>query len=74
MVIDLSAPAVSDPVIVSKLKDQSPDVRVLVLTFLKEERLIGHALRAGADGYVMNRWYGTFAGDGGAVAAPAAGG
>lgn len=53
VVIDLSAPAASDPGIIAKLKEQSPNLRVLVLTFLKEGRLIQHALRAGADGYVL---------------------
>jgi two-component system, NarL family, response regulator NreC len=53
VIIDLSIPTASDPNTIVQLKKQRPGVRVLVLTFLREERLIDAALRAGADGYVL---------------------
>ena len=53
VIIDLSMPTSSDPDTIAQLKKQRPGVRVLVLTFLREERLIDAALRAGADGYVL---------------------
>ncbi len=53
VIIDLSMATASDPDTIVKLKEQRPGVRVLVLTFLREERLIDAALRAGADGYLL---------------------
>jgi two-component system, NarL family, response regulator NreC len=53
VIIDLSLPTASDPNTIAELKKQHPGVRVLVLTFLREERLIDLALRAGADGYML---------------------
>jgi two-component system, NarL family, response regulator NreC len=38
---------------IKALKDRWPDVRVLVLTFQKDERTIDSVLGAGADGYVL---------------------
>jgi DNA-binding NarL/FixJ family response regulator len=53
VIIDLSLATPGDPDTIARLKQQRPGVRVLVLTFLREERLIDAALRAGADGYVL---------------------
>lgn len=53
VIIDLSTPTGSAPDTIAELKKQVPELRVLVLTFLKDERLIDAALRAGADGYVL---------------------
>ncbi len=39
--------------VINALKDRWPEVRVLVLTFQKDERTIDNALGAGADGYVL---------------------
>ena len=53
VIIDLFTPTASDPGTITQLKKQHPDLRVLVFTFLREERFIATALRAGADGYVL---------------------
>jgi DNA-binding NarL/FixJ family response regulator len=53
VIIDLSTPTASDADTIAQLKKLLPNLRVLVLTFLKEEHLIDAALRAGADGYVL---------------------
>jgi two-component system response regulator NreC len=53
VIIDLSAPTAKGADTIAQLKKQVPDARILVLTFLKEERFIDEALRAGADAYVL---------------------
>jgi DNA-binding NarL/FixJ family response regulator len=53
MVVDLSHPRDVGHQIIAETKSRHPGVRVLVLTFRKDDNVIDAALRAGADGYVL---------------------
>lgn len=53
VVIDLSMPRTDGPQAIKKIKKRYPDVRVVVLTYHKEDAHIHAALKAGADGYVL---------------------
>ena len=53
VVIDLSMPRTDGPQAIRKIKNRYPDVRVVVLTYHKEDAHIHAALKAGADGYVL---------------------
>jgi two-component system, NarL family, response regulator NreC len=53
MIIDLSGLQAIGHEAIAEAKTRQPAVRVLVLTFRKDDTLIETALRAGADGYVL---------------------
>lgn len=53
MVIDLRHAKSLGREVIAQAKTRQPAVRVLVLTFHKEDNAIDSALRAGADGYVL---------------------
>ena len=53
VIIDFPQTALNGPQLITSLKTELPLVRVVVLTFHREDHLIEGALRAGADGYVL---------------------
>ena len=53
MVIDLSMPRTSGIDAIVQVKRQRPEVRIIALTFHKEDKYIHATLAAGADGYVL---------------------
>ena len=53
LVVDLSCLATRGAEFIAELKKRRPELRILVLTFHKEDYLIEAALRAGADGYLL---------------------
>lgn len=53
VVMDLNMPKSSGMEIIAQLKRAHPSVRVVALTFHKEDRYIHATLEAGADGYVL---------------------
>jgi DNA-binding NarL/FixJ family response regulator len=53
IVVDLPRLGSSGAQAIKAFKERWPDVRVLVLTFQKDERTIDTVLGAGADGYVL---------------------
>jgi DNA-binding NarL/FixJ family response regulator len=53
MVIDLSMPRTSGIDAIVQVKRQRPEVRIIALTFHKEDKYIHATLEAGADGYVL---------------------
>jgi DNA-binding NarL/FixJ family response regulator len=52
-IIDLSPGSGLGHTLIAEAKSRDSDLRVLVLTFRKDDNLIDAALRAGADGYVL---------------------
>lgn len=53
LIVDLSHSRDAGHQIITETKTSHPSVRVLVLTFRKDDNVIDTALRAGADGYVL---------------------
>ena len=53
VVMDLSMPRTGGAEAIHKIKARYPDIRVVVLTFHKEDAHIHSALEAGADAYVL---------------------
>jgi two-component system response regulator NreC len=53
VVMDFPQTPLSGPKLITTLKTELPDVRIVVLTFHREDPLIEAAFRAGADGYVL---------------------
>lgn len=53
LVLDLSLPDMDGIQITRKLKQDQPDVRVLILTVHEDEALLRESMRAGASGYVI---------------------
>jgi DNA-binding NarL/FixJ family response regulator len=53
MLIDLSMPRTSGIDAIVQVKRQRPEVRIIALTFHKEDKYIHATLEAGADGYVL---------------------
>jgi len=53
IVIDPSSSTISGTEAIAAIKQRSTTVKVLVLTFRKDDRCLDNALRAGADGYVL---------------------
>ena len=53
VLMDINLPGMSGIECVARLKDQAPDVRVLMLTTYEDSHLIFNSLRAGASGYVL---------------------
>jgi DNA-binding NarL/FixJ family response regulator len=53
LIVDLSCLATKGAELIAELKKRRPQLRILVLTFHKEDYLIEAALRAGADGYLL---------------------
>lgn len=53
IVIDPSSSTISGTEAIAAIKRRSTTVKVLVLTFHKDDRCLNNALRAGADGYVL---------------------
>ena len=53
LVTDLSHTTNAGYDVIAEIKAHHPSVRVLVLTFRKDDNVIDSALRAGADGYVL---------------------
>ena len=53
VVIDLSMPRTDGAQAISAIKNRHPKVRVVVLTYHKEDAHIHAALKAGADGYIL---------------------
>jgi len=53
VVIDFPQTPLSGPKLITTLKTELPGVRIVVLTFHREDHLIEAAFRAGADGYVL---------------------
>jgi DNA-binding NarL/FixJ family response regulator len=52
-VVDLHMPGISGPRMVAALREQAPDLRVVVLTMEADPVFAARALRAGAVGYVL---------------------
>jgi two-component system response regulator NreC len=55
VLLDISLPDLSGIEITRRLKEQLPEVRVLILTFHEDESLLQEAIRAGAAGYIVKR-------------------
>jgi two-component system response regulator NreC len=55
VVLDISMPGPDGIEVTRQLKDEMPDVRVLVLTVHEDDGLLRAAIRAGASGYVIKR-------------------
>jgi DNA-binding NarL/FixJ family response regulator len=53
MLIDLSMPLTSGIDAIAQIKRKFPDIRIIALTFHKDDSYIHATLRAGADGYVL---------------------
>jgi len=53
LIVDFSCCATTGTDLIGQIKKRRPELRILVLTFHKEDYLIEAALRAGADGYVL---------------------
>ncbi|MFO1504107.1 MAG: response regulator transcription factor [Steroidobacteraceae bacterium] len=53
IIMDVSMPLTNGQEAVAHIKKRTPDVRVLILTFHSDDNNIYHALRSGADGYVL---------------------
>lgn len=53
MLIDLSMPHTSGIDAITQIKRQSPQVKIIALTFHKEDKYIHATLQAGADAYVL---------------------
>jgi len=53
VVIDFSQAMQNGPDLIASFKARLPEIRVLVLTFRKDDHIIDAALRAGADGYIL---------------------
>jgi two-component system, NarL family, nitrate/nitrite response regulator NarL len=52
-VIDIAMPEMDGHETVLKMKQSHPHIKVLVLSFHKDEAMVGNLLRAGVDGYVI---------------------
>ena len=55
VVLDISMPGPDGIEVTRQLKDEMPDVRVLVLTVHEDDGLLRAAIRAGASGYIIKR-------------------
>jgi len=55
IIMDINLPGMSGIECVRRLKEQSPEANVLMLTVYEESDLIFAALRAGASGYLLKR-------------------
>ena len=55
VLIDINMPCISDIQGVWKLKQEWPDIKVLMLTMFEEEDKIFGALKAGANGYLLKK-------------------
>ena len=53
IIMDVSMPLTNGQEAIAHIKKRTPEVRVLVLTFHSDDNNIYHALRSGADGYVL---------------------
>ena len=53
LIVDPSCSATFDTEMITGLKKRRPDLRILVLTFRKDDQQVEAALRAGADGYLL---------------------
>ena len=53
IIMDLSMPRTDGTQAIARIKSKHPDIRVVVLTFHKEDAYIHAALEAGANGYVL---------------------
>ena len=53
VLLDMHMPVLDGLATTSKLREQFPGVRILMLSMLEQERTIGQVLDAGADGYVL---------------------
>ena len=52
VLLDISMPGPGGIEVTKQLKETCPDIRVLILTVHKDERLLQEAIKAGASGYV----------------------
>jgi two-component system response regulator NreC len=55
VLLDISMPGMSGIEITQRLKETSPQLRVLVLTAHEDESMLREAIRAGAAGYIVKR-------------------
>ena len=53
ILMGLSTPHMSGTSIITQIKRKHPEIKIVVLTFHKEDRFIQAALQAGADAYVL---------------------
>jgi DNA-binding NarL/FixJ family response regulator len=53
VLLDMNMPVLDGLSTISLLREQFPEVRILMLSMLGHERIIGQVLDAGADGYVL---------------------
>jgi DNA-binding NarL/FixJ family response regulator len=53
VMLDMNMPVLDGLSTISLLREQFPEVRILMLSMLGHERIIGQVLDAGADGYVL---------------------
>ncbi len=53
LVLDLSMPDLDGISVTKKIRQQIPDLRILILTIHEDEALLRAALRAGAEGYIL---------------------
>lgn len=55
VIMDISMPGMDGVRTMQRLKDDDPDVKVLMLTIHKEESVLRQALQAGASGFLLKR-------------------
>ncbi len=53
VLMDLKMPEMNGPLATKKIKEYSPDIKVIILTAYSDELLIYEALEAGADAYLL---------------------
>ena len=53
VILDISMPALSGIEATRRIKEMFPGIKVLILTMHKSKEYVDHAIRAGADGYLL---------------------
>ena len=53
VVLDISMPNLSGIEATRRIKEMFPGIKVLILTMHKDKEYLDHAIRAGADGYIL---------------------
>jgi DNA-binding NarL/FixJ family response regulator len=53
VILDISMPNISGLEATHRIKEMYPEIKVLILTMHRNKEYVDHALKAGADGYIL---------------------